>query len=105
MGSGQEVPFHCPIFTWKWESGASKRMTTPDIRLLSPTSPRIVTGTKRNMPNRKAKRRTRGRFHLTAAEVSRLKAAALRDNQYGSRDALMISLAFRSCLLIGELVT
>jgi integrase len=55
------------------------------------------------MPNRKVNDGLRGRFHLTEAEISR-KATALRDNHYGFRDATMISLAFRSCLRVGELV-
>jgi len=56
------------------------------------------------MPNRRENDQKRGRFHLTEAEVHALKSAALRDNFYGFRDATMVSLAYRSCLRIGELV-
>jgi integrase len=56
------------------------------------------------MPNQIANDLRRSRFHLTEDEVRRLKEAALRNNLYGFRDATMISLAFRSCLRIGELV-
>jgi integrase len=35
--------------------------------------------------------------------VKLLKATAVRENSYGFRDALMLSLAFRSCLRVGEL--
>jgi len=44
-------------------------------------------------------------MHLTETEIARLKATAIKVNQHGFRDAVMISLAFRSCLRIGELVT
>jgi len=79
-------------------------MTNPELRLVFPDLPRTVNGTKRKMPNRTENDKLRVRFHLTEAEVTRLKATAFRDNHYGFRDALMISLAFRSCLRIGELV-
>ncbi len=79
-------------------------MQTPELRLVVPVSPATKNGTKRKMPNRTANDRLRGRFHLTEGEVARLKAAALRVNHYGLRDSVMISLAFRSCLRIGELV-
>jgi integrase len=36
--------------------------------------------------------------------VRRLKATAIQENLYGFRDATMISLAFRSCLRIGEML-
>jgi integrase len=80
-------------------------MQNPGLRLVAPEAPRTENGTKRKMPNRSKNDQLRGRFHLTEAEVTRLKATALRDNHYGFRDALMISLAFRSCLRIGELVS
>jgi Phage integrase family len=80
-------------------------MKTPALKLVVPETPMTVSGTKRIMPNRRANDQLRGRFHLTEAEVSRLKATALRVNLYGFRDATMISLAFRSCLRVGELVT
>jgi integrase len=79
-------------------------MKNLDLRLVVPQSPLTKNGTKRKMPNRKVNDGLRGRFHLTEAEISRLKATALRDNHYGFRDATMISLAFRSCLRVGELV-
>jgi integrase len=56
------------------------------------------------MPNRRQNDAVRGRFHLTEGEVRLLKETALRDNFYGLRDATMISLAFRSCLRINELL-
>src|SRR5438067_9644300 len=87
-----------------WDVEPRIPMQTPELRLVVPEVPSTENGTKRKMPNRKANDQIRGRFHLTEAEVSRLKATALRDNHYGFRDALMISLAFRSCLRIGELV-
>jgi integrase len=87
-----------------WDYCGSKPMKTSDLRLVVPTSPLTENGTKRKVPNRKENDKLRGRFHLTEAEVTRLKATALRDNHYGFRDGLMISLAFRSCLRIGELV-
>src|SRR5438876_994533 len=80
-------------------------MKTPELRLVVAQGPTTENGTKRKMPNRKANDELRGRFHLTEAEISRLKASALRTNHYGFRDAVMISLAFRSCLRVGELVS
>jgi integrase len=68
------------------------------------SNPIPENGTKRKMPNRRQNDRLRGRFHLTEGEVRLLKETALRDNLYGSRDACMISLAFRSCLRINELL-
>jgi type 1 fimbriae regulatory protein FimB/type 1 fimbriae regulatory protein FimE len=73
------------------------------LRLVG-SSPVTENGTKRKMPNRRENDRLRGRFHLTEAEVRLLKETALRDNLYGLRDATMISLAFRSCLRINELL-
>src|SRR6516165_1919922 len=73
------------------------------LRLVGST-PVTENGTKRKMPNRRENDRLRGRFHLTEAEVRLLKETALRDNLYGLRDATMISLAFRSCLRINELL-
>ena len=66
--------------------------------------PGTENGTKRTMPNRKENDRLRGRFHLTEGEIKRLKESALKDNFYGFRDATMVSLAYRSCLRVGELV-
>jgi len=43
-------------------------------------------------------------MHLTDAEVARLKAAGLRVNHYGFRDAAMVSCAFRHGLRVRELV-
>jgi integrase len=80
-------------------------MKTPALKLVVPETPRPENGTKRIMPNRRANDQLRGRFHLTEAEITQLKATALRVNLYGFRDATMISLAFRSCLRVGELVT
>jgi integrase len=74
------------------------------LSLVSSDVPLTENGTKRNMPNRKANDARRGRFHLTEGEVRRLKETAIRDNLYGFRDALMVSLAFRSCLRINELL-
>jgi integrase len=74
------------------------------LSLVSGHIPLTVSGTKRKMPNRKANDALRGRFHLTEAEVKLLKETALKENLYGFRDALMISLMFRSCLRINELV-
>jgi type 1 fimbriae regulatory protein FimB/type 1 fimbriae regulatory protein FimE len=73
------------------------------LRLIGPSSG-TENGTKRKMPNRRENDRLRGRFHLTEGEVRLLKETALSDNQYGLRDATMISLAFRSCLRINELL-
>jgi integrase len=74
------------------------------LSVVSRDIPTSESGTKRKMPNRIANDLKRPRFHLAEEEVRRLKEAALRDNLYGFRDATMISLAFRSCLRIGELV-
>lgn len=77
------------------------------LSLVTGTSPTTESGTKgiaRIMPNRKANDRLRPRFHLTEAEVRLLKENATRSNLYGDRDALMISLMFRSCLRINELL-
>ncbi len=80
-------------------------MKTPALKLVVPQTPMPVSGTKRKMPNRRANDRLRPRPHLTEAEITRLKATALKVNHYGFRDSVMISLAFRSCLRVGELVT
>ena len=74
------------------------------LTLVSAPIPSTENGTKRKMPNRKENDRLRGRFHLTEAEVRLLKETAIRDNLYGFRDATMVSLAYRSCLRVGELV-
>jgi integrase len=68
------------------------------------SNPNTENGTKQKMPNRRENDRLRGRFHLTEGEVRLLKETAIRDNLYGLRDACMISLAFRSCLRINELL-
>ena len=74
------------------------------LSLISRDIPPTESGTKQIMPNRKANDLRRPRSHLTEDEVRRLKEAALRDNLYGLRDATAISLAFRSCLRISELL-
>jgi integrase len=79
-------------------------MQTPELRLVVPPSPSTENGTKQKMPNRSANDQRRSRMHITEAEVARLKAAAQKMNAYGFRDSLMISLAYRSCLRVGELV-
>jgi integrase len=80
-------------------------MKTAHLRLITPKTPTHENGTKRKtMPNRKANDRLRGRMHLSEAEVTRLKATALRVNQYGHRDALMVSTAYRHGLRVAELV-
>ena len=74
------------------------------LSLVPSRVPNTENGTKRIMPNRKANDAKRGRFHLTEGEIRLLKETALRDNLYGFRDATMVSLAFRSCLRINELL-
>src|SRR6266851_3252658 len=87
-------------------NGAPKTMEKPALKLVVPDT---VNGTtekpRRTMPNRRANDKIRPRMHLTETEIARLKATAIKGNQHGFRDAVMISLAFRSCLRIGELVT
>ncbi len=80
-------------------------MKTPTLRLVTPETPASENGTNRkSMPNRKANDQLRGRSHLTEAEVTRLKAMAIKVNHYGFRDALMVSSAFRHGLRVRELV-
>lgn len=55
-------------------------------------------------PRRRPNRETRGREHLTAAEVERLRAAAAKLGRHGHRDAAMIAVAFRHGLRVSELV-
>jgi integrase len=81
-------------------------MEKPALKLVVPdTVNGTTTKSRRTMPNRRANDRIRPRMHLTETEIARLKATAIKVNQYGFRDAVMISLAFRSCLRVGELVT
>jgi integrase len=60
-------------------------------------------------PRRLLRRRkntdARPREHLTEAEVERLMEAAKKRGRYGNRDALMILMAYRHGLRVGELVT
>jgi integrase len=81
-----------------------KGLKMAHLTLVSTPIRSTENGTKRKMPNRKENDRLRGRFHLTEAEVRLLKETALKDNFYGFRDASMVSLAYRSCLRVGELV-
>jgi type 1 fimbriae regulatory protein FimB/type 1 fimbriae regulatory protein FimE len=55
-------------------------------------------------PVRRPNKETRGREHLTHAEVEQLAAAAARRGRHGSRDALMIRTAYRHGLRVSELV-
>jgi integrase len=81
-------------------------METPALKLVVPdTVNGTIAETRRTMPNRRANDKIRPRMHLTETEIARLKATAIKVHQHGFRDAVMISLAFRSCLRVGELVT
>jgi integrase len=75
-----------------------------DLVALQGNIPTSESGTKRKMPNRRANDQLRTRFHVTVEEVRRLKEAALRDNLYGFRDSVAITLMFRSCLRINEML-
>jgi integrase len=82
-------------------------MEKPALKLVVPET---VSGTtdkpRRIMPNRKANDQRRPRPHLLESEIALLKSTAIKVNrQTGFRDAVMISLAFRSCLRVGELTS
>src|SRR5689334_22808688 len=53
---------------------------------------------------RKKNRQLRSREHLTADEVERMITAARQRARYGSRDALLIMLAYRHGLRASELI-
>jgi integrase len=93
-----------PTYSRKWDNMTGKGLKMAHLTLVSTPIRSTENGTKRKMPNRKENDRLRGRFHLTEAEVRLLKETALKDNFYGFRDASMVSLAYRSCLRVGELV-
>ena len=56
-------------------------------------------------PRRRKNTDARPREHLTEAEVALLMEAAKKRGRYGNRDALMILMAYRHGLRVGELVT
>jgi site-specific recombinase XerD len=56
-------------------------------------------------PRRRKNTDARPREHLTEAEVALLMEAARKRGRYGHRDALMILMAYRHGLRVGELVT
>jgi len=67
------------------------------------SSPVIENG-KVAPPRRVTNLERRSREHLTPTEVERLFAAAAKAGRHGSRDAMLIQLAFRHGLRVGELV-
>ena len=67
------------------------------------SSPVIENG-KVAPPRRVTNLQRRSREHLTPTEVERLIAAAAKAGRHGSRDAMLILLAFRHGLRVGELV-
>ena len=56
-------------------------------------------------PRRVTNLERRSREHLTLTEVERLIASAAKAGRHGSRDAMLILVAFRHGLRVGELVT
>ena len=66
-------------------------------------SPGIENG-KVRPPRRVTNLERRSREHLTPAEVERLVAAATKEGRHGARDAMLILIAFRHGLRVGELV-
>ena len=73
-------------------------MAKANLRLVAPTTVnRTVT------PRRSSNSELRTREHLTADEVERLVEVA-GSNRYGSRDALMVLLAYRHGLRAAEVV-
>jgi len=56
-------------------------------------------------PRRVTNLERRSREHLTPTEVERLIASAAKAGRHGSRDAMLILVAFRHGLRVGELVT
>ena len=66
-------------------------------------SPGIENG-KVRPPRRVINLERRSREHLTPAEVERLVAAATKEGRHGARDAMLILIAFRHGLRVGELV-
>jgi integrase len=73
-------------------------MANPSLRLVAPT-----TENRTVIPQRPPNAELRTREHLTADEVETLIEAA-KANRYGSRDALMVLLAYRHGLRAAEVV-
>lgn len=61
--------------------------------------------TPKGPPRRRPNEESRGREHLTPAEVEALANAAARLGRYGFRDSLMIKVAYRHGLRVSELVS
>jgi integrase len=82
-------------------------MQKPILRVVDPNASSTISRTinARKPPNRLKNDKLRGRWHVTEEEVRKLKAARLKDNRYGFRDAWMLSTAFRSALRVTELVS
>jgi integrase len=73
-------------------------MAKPNLRLVTPGTENRTVG-----PRRPPNAELRTREHLTSAEVDLLTEAA-KANRYGSRDALMVLLAYRHGLRAAEVV-
>jgi integrase len=83
------------------KTGSAWLMAKSNLRLAPPpTENGTVIGTP---PRRPPNRDLREREHLTDAEIERLIEAA-RDNRYGTRDALMVLMAYRHGLRASEVV-
>jgi len=68
-------------------------------------STRKISKKKPNLPPTKPKNlERRAREYLTPDEVKRLAAAAKQEGRYGFRDFLLITIAYRHALRVGELI-
>lgn len=66
---------------------------------------RMVNVPKRSPPIKPKNKSRRAREHLTAGEIKEIWKAAKELGRYGHRNALMIQMAYRHALRVGEVVT
>jgi integrase len=74
------------------------------VQIAGAQSPLRVVGEPARPPRRQRNSERRPREYLTPAEVERLMATAKKRGRYGHRDAMMILIAYRHGLRVGELV-
>jgi integrase len=93
-----------PKIAWDRDSSLIEGEANREVQRPVERAPLRENGTVRLPPRRVVNAERRDREHLTEAEVEKLYQAAKQYGRNGARDALMIWMAFRHGLRVGELV-